>query len=187
MDGYEDRYHMLADALEKGDVDVRKPIGNRFRAYLRDNPEEQAKYNDIKTPGHVVRLKREFRLRWAAAEAESCMITTQTQLQEYQKINTECGSYEPLDMIVKYEGGRRSRDAWEAAIRYAEKAMQLGGQWLNYNSFTERVDILYIKKKYQQVFRQKWSLYEERELKNKDCIILVVPALSHPNYSKDCA
>ena len=28
---------------------------------------------------------------------------------------------------------------------------------------------------------------QKRELKNKDCIILVVPALSHPNYSKDCA
>jgi hypothetical protein len=37
----------------------------------------------------------------------------------------------------------------------------LGGSWLSYNSFTERVDILYVKKTKRTVFNRVWSLYQE--------------------------
>jgi hypothetical protein len=47
----------------------------------------------------------------------------------------------------------------------------LGGQWLNYNSFTDRVDILYVKKQKQSLFNTVWSLYQEtiqqNEVKNE--------------------
>lgn len=64
-------------------------------------------------------------------------------------------------MIVVHEGGKDSPKAWKAALNYLQAAMRLGGMWLQYNDFTKRVDILYVKKTRRTIFQQKWAMFTE--------------------------
>ena len=87
-----------------------------------------------------------------------------SKLEAYQVVEGEEGTYEPLDMVVQHEGGRHSAQAWEAALNYLQRCMELGGMWISYNDFTKRVEVLYIKRTRRSSFDQKWQLYEEAVL-----------------------
>ncbi len=50
-------------------------------------------------------------MRWAAAELEGITTVKKSKLEEYQLVEEELGTYEPLEMIVKYEGGHQSANA----------------------------------------------------------------------------
>ena len=63
------------------------------------------------------------------------------------------------------EGGKDSNSAWAAALLYAEKAMRMRGHWIHWNPMTERVDILYIKKRI-STFVKSWELFREQEDKH---------------------
>jgi hypothetical protein len=161
--GQEARAAALSGCIAAGDVETRSALGQKFNQYMKANAEEAAKYKAAgQTKGQAYQLKKEFRLRWAAAELEGVTVVKKSKLESYQIVEAEMGTYQPLEMIVKAEGGRHSPTAWRAAYAYAEKAMKLGGQWLSYNEFTNRVDILYVKKTKQNIFNTVWSLYQEQ-------------------------
>jgi hypothetical protein len=169
MLGQELKVSQLEKCVEAGDVDLRSGIGQKFAAFLKGNKEENEKYKNLKTAGQTMALKKDFRKKWAECELEGLTVIKKSKLEEYQLIEEEIGTYEPLEMIVKYEGGHQSANAWRAAFAYARKAQLLGGSWLSYNSFTERVDILYVKKTKRTVFNRVWSLYQE-SIQNSDAV-----------------
>jgi hypothetical protein len=134
-------------------------LGQKFAAALKSNAAMNAEYKALKTPGKTFQQKETFRLRWAARELDAITVV-KNKLEEWQKVEEEWGTYECLENIVIAEGGKDSLAAWRAAIKYARKAMALGGQWLSYNSFTERTDILYVKKRNISRYTKAWSLFE---------------------------
>jgi hypothetical protein len=160
--GFEETVEKIKAELDSGDVDVRGAMGQRMTAYLKANPTASAEYKALKQPGATMTLKRQWRLQWAAKELQGMTTVKKTKLEEYQIIEEEDGVYENLENIVIGEGGKDSAAAWRAAIAYATKAMKLGGQWLSYNAFTGRTDILYIKKTRKTRFNRLWSMYEEK-------------------------
>lgn len=162
VEGCEAKAAQLKHALETGDIDARSGLGQRFTQWLRCNKEEAAKYKDLKAPGKTMQMKKEFRKRWAQQELEGCTTSRKSKLEEYQLVNEEMGVYEPFDMVVKHEGGRKSAAAWIAAKNYCEKCMELGGMWLNWNTFTQRTEVLYVKKQRRSSFNQIWALYQEK-------------------------
>ena len=101
-------------------------------------------------------------------EFENATIAKQRKIESWKRVDEDIGSYEPLERIVKFEGGRHSASAWQAAYNYVSKAMALGGNWLSYNSFTQRVDILYVKKTQRSSFERAWELYNERQTQAED-------------------
>jgi hypothetical protein len=109
----------------------------------------------------MVALKRDFRLRWAQEQINENTTIQTTKLESYQIVDSEAGTYEPLEMIVVHEGGKDSPQAWQAALNYLRVAMTLGGMWMQFNNFTQRVDILYVKKTRRTVFQQKWAMFTE--------------------------
>lgn len=137
-------------------------MGQKFTSWLKSNPLEAERYKSLRAPGQTMQMKRDFRLKWAQQELASCTIVKQTKLEQYQIVDEELGTYEPFDMVVKHEGGRKSAAAWRAAVNYCEKCMELGGMWLSWNAFTQRADVLYIKKQRRSSFNQIWGLYQER-------------------------
>ena len=58
--------------------------------------------------------------------------------ESWQDVDTEYGTYEPLERIIYFEGGRHSEAACNAAMLYAQKAMRMKGRWIQWNSMTER-------------------------------------------------
>ena len=146
--GQEKKASLLGDAIAAGDVDVRGPLGQQFTAFLKANPEAANNYKQagVGDAGSRNAAKKAFRLNWAQARYEE-VTEVKTKLEAFQEIDEEDGVYEPLEMIAVHEGGKDSKAAWTAAINYAKRAMMLGGKWLAYNSFTQRVDILYVKKR----------------------------------------
>lgn len=162
MPGFEARAKEIKEALEAGDVDIRKGLGQRFSAYLKSDAAADEEYRNMKAPGQTMALKRQFRLRWAEMELQKVTEVKKTKLESWQTVDEEVGTYQPLEMIAKMEGGTDSTTAWQAALNYAERAMSLGGMWLSWNAFTRRTEILYIKKSRRQVMTTMWSLYQEQ-------------------------
>lgn len=162
LEGMEAKASQLEAALQGGDVEPRTGLGQKFAAWLKANPLEDEKYKALRAPGQTMAMKREFRLKWAQQELSTITTVKQTKLEQYQIVDEELGVYEPFDMVVKYEGGRKSPAAWRAAVNYCTKCMELGGMWLSWNAFTQRTDVLYIKKQRRSSFNQVWSLYQER-------------------------
>jgi hypothetical protein len=168
LPGMEDYVARCEAAINEKDVDLRKGIGQKFSQWLKEHPDAAKQYAECKTPGKTMQQKRDFRLRWAAEQIDENSTIHKTKLESYQIIETEDGTYEPLEMIVMHEGGKDSPAAWQAALNYLQVCMTLGGMWMQFNHFTKRVDILYIKKTRRSVFQQKWAMYTEsiRDLKS---------------------
>ena len=159
---------VLEAALSKGELELRSGLVQQFSAWLKSHPEEENKYNAAAAvPGSKHAAKKAFRLRWAQTQLE-LVTQTKSQLESYQKIDEDIGTYEPFEMVVKYEGGRKSKAVYKAALNYAKKCVGLGVQWLLYNEFTKRVDILYVKKSKRSAFARHWNLYEEHIAKSQE-------------------
>ncbi len=160
MEGMEGLVCSIMEELRDDDINSRGPLGQRFRKFLQSHPTENEKYRALKAPGRTVEMKRQFRVQWAQKLKDSCMEAGKTRRVSWHVEDLEQGTYEPFERLVVLEGGKDSRAAWEAAYRYASKAMAMAGTWLRYNPMTERTDILYIKSQHNMVFRKKWEQYQ---------------------------
>ena len=61
------------------------------------------------------------------------------------------------------EGG--SRESWVAAANYARKCSELGGKWITFNTWTQRVEVLYVRSQYRTAFTNAWQLMTESQQK----------------------
>ena len=85
---------------------------------------------------------------------------------KWQITDTNKGKYMPLACIVESEGGNSPLPgAKEAAIlaaqNYAKKAAQMGGRWTRTNSFTGRLEFLYLNAEVAEEFSRCWAAYEQ--------------------------
>lgn len=174
--GKENEVKALQEALDSGDLDLRTGIGQKFAAAMKSGGPMAEEYKNLKAPGQTMKLKRQFRLDWASKHMKAITTVTKSKLEDYQKVEEDWGTYECIENIVVKEGGKDSPAAWEAALNYATKAMALGGQWLHYNSFTNRTDILYIKKRNITSYRKAWTLYEESQQRSDAASSAAAPA-----------
>jgi hypothetical protein len=111
-----------------------------------------------KAPGQTRAMNKSFRLKWAEQEYEKITVI-KSKLQEYQIVNNEIGT----ERVVHLEGGRDSPAAWRAGINYVNKCCELGGMWVAWNSFTQRPEVMYVKKQRLTSFTQAWRLYSEQK------------------------
>ena len=127
-DGKDKQVRQLKTAMAERDVPVRSSLGQAFDSWLKQHPEEKDKYSRMKETGNTYQMKRAFRLKWAQKMLDECTYSVRSELQEWQMVDTDIGTYEPVEMIIKHEGGKDSDAACRAAATYVKKAMQMGGR-----------------------------------------------------------
>jgi hypothetical protein len=152
----------ILDALAKGDVNVRGGLGQAFSKWLRANPDKKAVYDKVGEeagPGQKTEAKKQWRMDWAAATYEESSVAVKRKLEEYKNIDESIGRYCAIEVVAKKEGG--SATSWVAAANYARKCAELGGKWITYNSWTKRVEVLYVRSQYRTVFTNAWQLLTE--------------------------
>ena len=71
------------------------------------------------------------------------------------------GRYEPLDVIVGKEGGAGNPENIEAARKYAIKRLAVGKQYIRFNSWTERLEFLYVKHGQDKLWKETWEISKE--------------------------
>ena len=70
--------------------------------------------------------KKEFRLQWARLQLES-KAKLKVHTKECIEIDESIGTYEPLDVIIKKEGGQNNPRETAAGVQHAKHAIELGG------------------------------------------------------------
>ena len=173
INGKEKLVDQLREAIKLRDVNTRSALGQVFTDFLNTHPEEKHKYmEDIKANhkrGSVTEAKRRFRLQWAESTLEKWTVT-KSACEEWNQIDEETGTYEPLEKIIEHEGGMQSPSAVQAGLLYASKAMHMGGAWISWNPMTERTDILYVKKTMKTLFAKKWKIFKQQSMTTQETV-----------------
>ena len=106
--------------------------------------------------------QREFRLGWAADSAEAMRLERIVKEKSIE-LDEDAGTFEPIEVIAKREGGGRA--GWRAAQNYVQKCIDMtvaGISWrgrclVEYNSWTKRFEVAYIKKTFRSSFERSWE------------------------------
>ena len=68
----------------------------------------------------------------------------------------EEGVFEPIDAIVKHEGGHHNPQNMVVAKNYAVTCLEQGPRWYSFNTFSKRYEFLYVKKGMRQKWKESW-------------------------------
>lgn len=154
---------MLKACLTNGDVESRSAAGQRFTAFLKTDEKQRREYDAIKGQGAQL-LKKNFRLRWAAAELASKTTIRRSKAEEMSRRVGEKGKYLAFDRMVVAEGGLNNPAAIRGATHYTIEALKRGHPWVEYNTWKKEVEILFFDKIRENVFTTIHSLSREEEL-----------------------
>ena len=116
----------ISDAIAAGRLKSRTPLDQRFRDWLKANLEEQKKYNDISKLGQTTKLREQFRLDFLLQLRDAKTTLKKSSLREYQSVDAEMGTYQPVERVCEMEGGKDSQRARLAAMLYCSKCLRLG-------------------------------------------------------------
>ena len=72
-------------------------------------------------------LKRKFRLEWGEKWLNEKTTQVKTKSREWEIVDAEIGTYEPVSRILFFEGGKDDDEAVRATTLYVRKALQMGG------------------------------------------------------------
>jgi hypothetical protein len=150
----------MKSAMNTGVFDMREHIGQKF---YKDHPtgsEAHEKYKALKGR----EAKRLFRAEWAK-KTFSTVVESKSHLRSFQHINTTTGTYRPLGAIVMKEGGWSDPAAVRGAKLLAAKCCIMGGQWVQRNPLTERLEFFHLKTEVSDKMLEAWSLCEHESKK----------------------
>jgi hypothetical protein len=101
-----------------------------------------------------------FRNHWAEDRLQ-VLKETRFKLVTDTKAEIEKGSYFPFDIIVDKEGGPNRPNAVKAAILYCQACIKMSAHWTMFNSMTQRLEYLYMKKSFINTFQTAWRVHQE--------------------------
>jgi hypothetical protein len=142
----------LEDALKKGNVKGRTPVGQRFGRYLRANVAKMAEYKLLVG----TQAQMSFKVNWAEAEL-ALVQETQTHSKSLTVTGSTSASMFSFGRIVQEEGGWEDRSAIKAALTYCKKCALMGTPWVQFNNMTERYDFNYVSTAKRTDFAQSWE------------------------------
>ena len=144
----------LCKAVRDGRFDVRSALAQRFAREHRAKKELGEAYKQCAGTA----AKRAFRQHWALQQYKK---ESQLRLynEEYQRVDTSKGQYLPFAVIVEREGFAVDPvGAVQAAIHMATRCSELGGNWVQHNPFTNRVEFLRLERQHHEIFTKSWSM-----------------------------
>ena len=102
--------------------------------------------------------KAAFRKHWAQTKLNDVIAGKKKEKRTVQSF-VDQGTYLPFEMVWHKEG--RSDLAWQAALKYCNKCLALGGEWTQLNVMTERLEFLYIRKCVNSSIETIWSMWQQ--------------------------
>jgi hypothetical protein len=143
----------LKTLMEAGGLDLRSKWGLRFSraADGAKSPEYQGSRDD----------RAQFRADWVKAQFAKKQEIREKQT-SYKKVNFKRGNYRPFSMIFKNQGGAEDPGAMRAAVNICRACIKMGGEWLNHNKMSGRLEFFDLEVGWEKDFSEAWSLYERR-------------------------
>ena len=123
--------------------------------------EQQAAYKKIEQmpAGQKQAEMEKYRLYFIKMKKDETEVIRESK-KTVSKIDVTIGCHYPFEIIVKKEGGFRSKSAIKAAITRVMKCIVMGPPFVEFNEMSERVEFLFVRKKKLDVFDKSW---EERQ------------------------
>ena len=143
----------LKTIMEAGGLDLRSKWGLRFSraADGAKSPEYKGSRDD----------RAQFRADWVKVQFAKKQEIREKQT-SYKKVNFKRGSYRPFSMIYKKQGGAEDPGAMQATLNICRACMKMGGEWLNYNKMSDRIEFFDLEVGWEKDFSEAWSLYERQ-------------------------
>ena len=86
--------------------------------------------------------------------------------ESFRKANTNHGEYMPFSVIFQGQGGHDDKFAMQAAKNICMACLDLGGDWIKFNTFSGRLEFLDMRHGYREELEEAWSLWERRSATN---------------------
>lgn len=142
----------LKEALDKRFVDPRSYIGQLFVKSVK----ESGKFEAYKGKSNPEKSKE--RVDWAQLQFDNIQ-ESKSFMASTIHADKDIGTFLPFGKVVIEEGGWGDATAIVAAKKYCSKCLHMKGRWIRYNSMTERVEFLHLKKEVSDILSQTWSRY----------------------------
>ena len=132
---------------------------NNTAIYLRFNRDKSGGKSDTYKDMTFAERKK-IKADYVAAKYTAA-VKGKTETISWREVDEEWGTYHPLAIVIRDEGGKDDPEAVKAGVLYVEKCISMGGRWIQYNDMTERFEYLYVKKIWEKAFTKSWSMYTE--------------------------
>ena len=150
----------FATAIVQNKFDLRGVIGSKWASVKSKDKTLAAEYEALKPQGRDAQAA--FRMDWCRKTYKK-LKEERSKTQELQEVDEMDGVYMPFSVIVREEGG--DAPAMQAARNYVAECVRhykVGKgvktrSFLSFNTWTKRVEFLYIKKRFRQSFAKKWA------------------------------
>ena len=157
LPGHENLVNQLQVALEKGNVQTRSALGQRFIAHLGENPESKAGYDAIKGTGSTA-FKQEFRIKLANMLFESSTVVIKSKVELLREEYGEEGRYMSFERLIVQEGGMDSEKAVKAAMSYAAECVARGYPWVFWHDMKKVTELLVFERVRNHRFEKTWPI-----------------------------
>ena len=128
-------------------------MASRWARAKKGNPKLKEDYKQCVTH----QAKAEFRRKFAQGEYSEYIAERQKK-EKMTEVTEADGEYLSIQRIAHKEGNGPA--GMKAATSYCIRALQLGGRWCHFDTWTDRVKFLYITHKYREKLEKAWSTYE---------------------------
>lgn len=136
-------------------------LNDRQNFIRRADKDDLKGYHDIKGPGANAR-KQAFRDLYIIDHPLKFAKTVKHEASVEEETDEMDGVYHPFGVIVREEGG--DEDAVTAAKNIVAKCLKRKGRWCMFNTESERMEFLYLKKKWRSKFMRSKGLTTSGEL-----------------------
>lgn len=129
--------------------------GNKFRAYLKANPEQEHKYKQLDSRAQAA----EFRNSWAKEKYEAFK-QEKLHRQTWQVVDRTRGTYLNFAALVAKLGGFESDEATSGALTVASKCVAMGRPWVMVHPQSNLLCFLYMEYTNEETFKQSWETWK---------------------------
>jgi len=147
----------LKVALDQGDAPATSPLGQKFKRFLSKNPDKKKDYDDLKG-SRAHQMNQQFRMEWAKLQLQENAIIRESRKDTVMEEYGEEGKYMTFDRPVAQEGGEQNREAVRHAVSYAQKAVEMGPPFIEWNSWKSTTEILVLERVWKNVPRKEFSI-----------------------------
>ena len=143
------------DSTPLSHLDSRTPLYQKLHRSLSASEKEEFKAMNRDA-------KQSFKEAWLKKET-SKMCEEKQAVQSWCQVDSTKGTYMSASKVFQEEGGQ-AEDV-QPAINYITKAMSMGPPFCRWNDWTNRFDILYLRKEHVSSFTQSWTLFQKSQVK----------------------
>lgn len=105
--------------------------------------------------------KQEFRKQWAEAKLKD-LEQIRERRSSFKRVDKRKGTYKPVSMIWLSQGGKYDKNAMAATKNIVQRCLAMQGDWVRFNPMSQRCEFLVLEEGFEEVFEEKWSLFERR-------------------------